>query len=186
MDLAFHEFKNYLIKGDIQLDSIIKHVNKSGNDMNKYASYLKRLISTVIDFICIYSFNLILGFLLIKSYGQLWLDKYQGIITFIYSMFFLNLCYKNLGRTVGDKLLKIRPAFEVEVKNETKLIFKRTFIQSLIYVPYASPACLFVSLLILIFSLLSILLDKEMRSRKIFLWDAVTKMVVIDDKYIEQ
>ncbi len=148
---------------------------------NKYASYLKRVLSSIVDVVSIYSFYLLLNLFLIMPYKQLGLQKYLGIFTFLYGLFFTYWCYRNLGRTVGDKLNKIKPIFENQVTNESKLLFKRSFIQSLVFVPYASPACLILASLILFFSVISLLIDKGMRLKRVFLWDALSKMVVIND-----
>jgi len=162
---------------------IQEYINNIDHDFgNKYAPYYKKMLSGIIDSSIIYlSAYLIMKYLPAEMRNEFY---YKYIIhgLFISCLIYQYISYKNMGRTLGEHYLKIKPVFEIDAQNKKRKLFYRAFVKSIVFVPLGMMYISIIVFLLIVLFLIPLLIEKTYRLKKILPWDLISGMVVIEDK----
>ena len=141
----------------------------------KYASYNKRILSSLIDLAILYS-ALVVIYYFYPDHYNFGLDI---TVFFLCSISYHFMFYKNQGHTVGEKTLKLKVVFTSKVKNKNLYYLIKAFVISTVYFPFFSmrsgAAAFIVGTIILQFY-------PKIREKKILIWDLFSKTAVVEEE----
>lgn len=138
-----------------------------------YASYTKRIFSSLIDILLIYIPCIITIYICDINYGLVL--KVSFLVNIIYHY----LSYKTQQRSIGEKIVGLKMIFVKEVKSKDKEYLIKAFLLSIVYLPLSLPIALQGSIVTVTFSILY-QLSPQIRQKRQMMWDLASNTAVID------
>ncbi len=138
-----------------------------------YASYSKRILSSLIDvtlvyipcIIAIYFYEINVGFVLKAS--------------FLVNIILHWLSYQAQQCSIGEKIIGLKMIFVKEVKYKNKEYLMKAFLLSIVYLPLSFPVALEGSIATIGFSILY-QLSPQIRQKRLMAWDLASNTAVIE------